>query len=154
MPRRCLPTLKRLAALVPPKRQNQIRDYGLWAAQAHDRDRLLALVPKSDDGGDGAGHDGRDGADPSDAVADPPASSPAGAGYGLRWAHRLARVFEHDLLRCDHGGARRTVIAAITDADVAAGILIHLGLPTETRQLAPPRTPPQTELFSDHEPVA
>jgi len=94
--------LKRLAALVPPKRQNQIRDYGLVAAQAHDRDRLVALV--AHDGGDGiagAGQDGRDGADPSDA-ADPPASPPAGAGYRVRWAHLLARVFEHDVLRCDH----------------------------------------------------
>lgn len=42
--------LRRLAALVPPARQNQIRYYGLLAAQAHDRDRFLALVPNA--GGD------------------------------------------------------------------------------------------------------
>jgi hypothetical protein len=55
--------LRRLAALVPPKRQNQIRYYGLLAAQAHDRDRLVALVPNAQDlagGGVGRGLETRD----------------------------------------------------------------------------------------------
>jgi len=41
------------------------------------------------------------------------------------------------------------VIAAITDADVAARIRVHLGLPTHAPDLAPARAPPQTEMFGD-----
>ena len=69
------------------------------------------------DGGDGsagAGHDARDRAAPTDAPADPSASSSAGSGYRVRWARLLARVFQHDMVRCDHCGARRTVFAART----------------------------------------
>ena len=73
---------------------------------------------------------------------------------GFHIPQLLARVFEHDVLRCDHCGARRSVIAAITDAHVAAGILLHLGLPTDAPELAPARAPPQTELFSPDHPVA
>jgi len=165
--------LKRLAAQVPPQRQNQIRYYGLLAAQAHDRDRLLALVAHAADADrhdDGGGGD--DGEPPSVAVADPPdpsasppvgvasppvgvASPPVGVvGHRVRWAQLLARVFGHQVLVCSHCGGPRTIIAAITDCDVAASILVHLGLPTDAPELAPARAPPQTELLSDDEPVA
>lgn len=35
--------VRRLAALVPPARQNQVRYYGLLASQARDRERLAHL---------------------------------------------------------------------------------------------------------------
>lgn len=37
--------LRKLAALVPPPRQNQVRFYGLLAPQAHDRERFERLMP-------------------------------------------------------------------------------------------------------------
>jgi hypothetical protein len=40
----------------------------------------------------------------------------------------------------------RTIVAAITDLDVAQAILEHLGLPTEQPVLHAARAPPQLEL--------
>jgi hypothetical protein len=81
----------------------------------------------------------------------PPAIALAGAGYRIRWAKLLARVFEHDVLLCSHCGEPTKVIAAVTDTDVAARILAHLGLPAVLPDLAPARAPPQTAMFSDDE---
>jgi hypothetical protein len=58
------------------------------------------------------------------------------------------------VLLCSHGGERTKVIAAVTDTDVAARILAHLGLPAILPDLAPARAPPQTAMFSDDEPDA
>jgi hypothetical protein len=147
--------LRRLAALVPPARQNQVRDYGLLAAQAHDRERLVALVPNA--GGDSAPDDaGADGdSAPDDAGTDGPGAERASAdavesrscaGYRLRWAQLLARVFGHQVLLCPSCGQTRAIIAAITERDVADKLLAHLGLPTAVPELAHARPPPQTEL--------
>ncbi len=85
--------LRRLAALVPPARQNQVRYYGLLAAQASDRDRLLALVPTHRD--DAVPHDHAEPPDvPPTAAQDIAADSPASSGgYRLGWARLLQRVF-------------------------------------------------------------
>jgi hypothetical protein len=87
--------LRRLAALVPPVRQNQVRYYGLLAAQACDRGRLLALVPSGGKDGDG-GREG-DGDSGSGHAAADPFVSPASACYRVRWAKLLARVFGHQV---------------------------------------------------------
>ena len=58
------------------------------------------------------------------------------------WAKLLARVFEHDVLICLTCGGPRTIIAAVTDLDVAATILEHLGLPTEQPVVHSARAPP------------
>ncbi len=135
--------LRRLAALVPPARQNQVRYYRLLAAQAHDRDRLLTLVPTG--GGD----------ESSIAVAEASSHPTATAsGYRLRWAQLLARVFGHQVLICPSCGHARTIIAAITERDVAAKLLVHLGLPTDVPVLAQARAPPQADLFADDWSVA
>ena len=73
----------------------------------------------------------------------------ASGAYRVRWAKLLARVFRHQVLCCPHCGARRAIVAAITDRDVATAILSHLGLPTDAPELAPARAPPQTEMFGD-----
>ena len=134
--------LRRLAALVPPARQHQVRYYGLLSSQARDRERLAELVPGAASDDDDAAGDERD----ADDVTHRGRASPA---YRVRWAKLLARVFRHQVLCCPHCGARRAIVAAITDRDVATAILSHLGLPTDAPELAPARAPPQTEMFGD-----
>jgi hypothetical protein len=60
------------------------------------------------------------------------------------WAELLRRVFSIDVLRCEHCGNPRRLIALITDLDVARRILIHLGLDCEAPRALPARSPPQT----------
>ena len=59
------------------------------------------------------------------------------------WADRLQRVFSIDVLRCKHCGARRKLIALISDGVVVRKILDHLGLPTEPPRLASARASPE-----------
>jgi len=84
-------------------------------------------------------------------------------GKGKRWnQHRVAsarrkhsvqyerRSFEIDVLQCPCG-ARRAIIAFITDPDVVQAILECLGLPTGTPFVAPARPPPQTEFVFEYQ---
>ena len=145
--------LRRLAALVPPVRQNQVRYFGLLASQSADHHRLAALAPvaKADAAtetlaGVTAAADVPAGV-PADAAPDPPNAGQR--SYRMTWATLLARVFSQDLLTCTHCGGKRRILAAITARDIAAKILTHLELPTDVPELAPARAPPQTELFAD-----
>lgn len=61
----------------------------------------------------------------------------------LDWAELLRRVYAEDVLDCPHCGGRLTVLAAITQPDVVAAILAHLGIETSL----PPRAPPHCSLF-------
>jgi len=54
------------------------------------------------------------------------------------WAELLQRVFAIDVLTCPHCGARRKLIALLTDPAVVRKILAHLGLPTEPHALRRP----------------
>lgn len=49
----------------------------------------------------------------------------------------LARVFYVDALRCRRCGSPRKVLAFLTDPDVVARILSHVGLPTSPLPLSP-----------------
>ena len=72
---------------------------------------------------------------------DTPPSRSTSASRRLSWAELLKRVFEIDVLACPRCGARRELIATITDGPVARRILEHLGLPADPPPLAPARTP-------------
>ena len=48
----------------------------------------------------------------------------------------MQRVFAIDVLRCNHCGGRRRLIALICDGVVVRKILDHLGLPSEPPILA------------------
>ena len=48
-----------------------------------------------------------------------------------------------DVLRCEHCGERRKLIALITNLIVARRILSHLGLDSEPPPIANARPPPQ-----------
>ena len=63
-----------------------------------------------------------------------------------RWAQLFKRVFEIDVLVCEHCGGRRRVIAFITQTSVVERILSHLGLPTERPLVMPARSPPDPVL--------
>jgi len=97
-------------------------------------------------------------------VPEPPADSDAGDAAGSavggeradssdparasRWARLMKRVFEIDVLVCDHCGGRRRIIAFVTETAVVQKILVHLGLPHEPPPIAPARSPPELPLFA------
>jgi len=61
----------------------------------------------------------------------------------------MKRVFEIDVLVCEHCGGRREIIAFLTETRVVQQILAHLGLPTEPPPVASARPPPELEpLFA------
>ena len=136
--------LRRLAALVPPPRQNHIRFYGLLSSQAKRREAFLKLVKKDVVGeGEPTGELARVTISVTPEAEEPKAP---GSTYRLSWARLLARVFKHAVLTCKECGGKRRIVSAITELEVAHRILAHLNLPTETPVLEPARAPPQLEL--------
>jgi hypothetical protein len=123
--------LRRLAALIPPPRQNQTRYHGVFAANARLRPAVTALVPGAPR--PPAHRHGRSSA------ATPPLARPS----RLPWAELFRRVFREDLLACPRCPARMEVLAAITAPDAVDAILTHLGLATQPPPMAPARAPPQ-----------
>jgi len=78
-----------------------------------------------------------------------PVGSPQETARASRWAQLMKRVFEIDVLVCEHCGGRREIIAFLTETRVVQKILAHLGLPTEPPPVAPARPPPELEpLFA------
>ena len=127
--------LRRLAAILPPPRQNQVRFHGIFASRARLRAGLAALLP------------------PREAPTSPPTEAPAAASGGavrprrLLWSQLLRRVFAHDILVCPRCNGPMRLIAVLTDPKIVAGILRHLDLPDTPPGVAPARAPPQAELF-------
>ena len=127
--------LRRLAALVPPRGQHQVRYYGALAPQSRHRVQLAGLgLPIRDA-----------------ARTDPPVDAtgtekPPRSAYRQSWAQLLARVFKLQVLICPRCQGPRTIIAAITALHTAARLLSHLDLPTDLPTLAHARAPPQLEL--------
>ena len=78
-----------------------------------------------------------------------PVGSPADTARASRWAQLMKRVFDIDVLVCEHCGGRREILAFLTETRVVQKILAHLGLPTEPPAIAPARPPPELEsLFA------
>ena len=126
--------LRRLAALIPPPRQNQTRYHGVLAAHAKLRAAVTALVPGNLGPAPHAHHA---------AHAKPARPSPS----RLPWSELFRRVFREDLLVCPRCTGRMRVLAAITDPAVVDAILTHLDLPTEPPTVAAARAPPQVPLW-------
>ena len=63
-----------------------------------------------------------------------------------RWAELMQRVFEVDVLVCEHCGGRRRVLTFLTDSPVLRSILEHFGLPADPPPIASARAPPEPEL--------
>jgi hypothetical protein len=139
-----VPFLRRLAALVPPRGQNQVRYYGALAANSRVRHQVAGL-----------GLDLQTATDTTANLAEANPGEPENTrtkGYRLAWAKLLARVFQEQVLVCPTCQGPRTIVAAITDLDAAKTILEHLGLPTEQPVLDRARAPPQLEFEDSFEP--
>lgn len=144
--------LRKLAALVPPPRQNQIRFYGLLAPQAHDRERFEQLMPvppgPTDELADDRAADPH-GTGAATATATEPQASAHRAASRQRWATLLKRVFQTDALVCPTCQGPRRILAAITERDPIHQILTGLGLSTDVPVIAKARPPPQTDFAFD-----
>jgi hypothetical protein len=120
-------SLMRLAALVPPAFQHQIRLFGVLSAHAAWRP---FIVPPSACA---------DGPPPPTATQKP---KPPGHRCRYRpWAELLRRCFSIDILTCPCGGAFK-LIALIKATASIQRLLEHLGLPTVIPPIAPARAPP------------
>ncbi len=58
----------------------------------------------------------------------------------------IARIYEALPLLCPRCGQPMKIIAFITEPETVAGILEHLGQPSEPPPIAPARGPPQEEF--------
>jgi hypothetical protein len=125
--------IARLAALVPRPRTHLLTYHGVLAPAAEWRDWIVPAEPRPAR------------RDPSQALAKQ-ALRPDHAKKRATWAELLKRVFEIDVLVCPWCGAKRRLIALITDGAIVRRILEHLGLPTTAPLLAPARSPPELEF--------
>jgi hypothetical protein len=120
--------IERLAALIPRPRSHQHTYHGVLAPAAPFRD-LIVPGTREDSAARAAAPDGCEPSQCSHSTRK--SNSPRST-----WAELLRRVFSIDVLRCNHCGGRRKLIALITDGVVVRKILDHLGLPTEPPILA------------------
>jgi hypothetical protein len=146
--------IERLAALVPRPREHQLTYHGVLAPASSWRDWIVPTPEPAAEQSEGSV---RQSSVPStqapaercahqvsapDAVPSPIASSP----HRYRWAELMRRVSSIDVLRCEHCGERRRLIALITNLIVARRILAHLGLDCEPPPIANARPPPQASF--------
>jgi hypothetical protein len=122
-----LQLIRRIAWMVPPAKQHQVRFHGALAPAARIRPHIIpaprVFVALT--------------AAPDNAMPEPSATST----HRIDWARLLARV-GIDALACPQCGGRMRVLAAITEPTIILRILEHLGLPTEPPSLSRPRAPP------------
>ncbi len=118
-----LPFIARLAALVPPPRFHLLTYHGVLAPNHALRSRVVPKKPV-------AAHKGR----PNSSARPRPSRHP--------WADLMKRVHSIDVLACDNCGSRKVIVAAITQHDVIAKILLALHLPTEPPFIHPARSDP------------
>jgi hypothetical protein len=151
--------LARLATLIPPPRQNQVRYFGVFAA--HHKWRTLLVPPIAAESEPTRRRCAGSITDypPVDAFPSPPqltvpdSALPSDPGRlsrtRLDWAALLTRVFGPDVTRCPRCPGNLRVIAFVTRPDLVLGILSHLRLPTVAPAIAPPRGPPQLDFADD-----
>jgi hypothetical protein len=119
-----LKLVRRVAWMVPPPRQHQMRFAGVLASAAKLRNEIIPTRISE-----------------AGLANDPTHAKPEARSHRIDWARLLARV-GIDALACPRCGSRMRVIAAITDPAVIRRILGHLGLPTVPPSLSRPRGPP------------
>ena len=133
--------LERLAALVPRPRVHLVTYHGVLAPASPDRALVVPEPPAVPEGPRPPcrGEPKEDGANGEDR------REPRPRRY-YRWAELMQRVFEVDVLLCEHCGGRRRVLTFLTDPPVLRAILEHLGLAADPPSVAPARGPPEPEL--------
>ncbi len=127
--------LSRLAAQVPPPRRHGLTYHGVLAPAASKRE---LLVPGYDEAAaDLTCHPPRaSNQQPLESSKENKRRRPSPERYS--WATLLRRAFLIDGLACPCG-ARRRVLSLVCDPAQIARVLIHLGLPTDPPERAPPR---------------
>jgi hypothetical protein len=149
--------LARLATLIPPPRQNQVRYHGVFAAHHKWRPLLVPRTAQLDQTQTRSAALLPDNRPAEPVPSSLPPSLPDAALVSnhdplsrarLDWAALLSRVFGPDVTRCPRCPGRLRVSAFVTSPDVVVRILDHLGLPTIAPAVAPPRAPPQLD-FAD-----
>ena len=124
--------LERLAALVPRPRKNLVTYHGVLAPAAGIRDRIVPVTLPTTRAKAKASRKN---------AKDQPATCHGQPHQDTRrydWAQLMRRLYEVDVLRCPCG-ARRQIIAWLTDPPVVAAILRCLGLPTQPPSIAKAR---------------
>ena len=120
--------LEKLAALIPRPYVNLIVYHGVLAPNAKWRHEVVRF--------------GR-----AQLESKPSASSPrkATGSYNRTWAELMRRGLDIDLLECPDCGGRLRFVAAIMLSSAIRRIFHHLGLPSDTVELAPARAPPELD---------
>jgi hypothetical protein len=136
--------LRRLAAIIPPPRQNQIRFHGVFAPHFKHHEKIKALVPqpKIQEKCDMNVCEMQEECAPAEAE-----ESSGHRPYRRLWAELLKRVFQTDGLECPKCKGRMKLIALIQEPSAISKICQHFGLPTELPSVSPGRAPPQEEFF-------
>lgn len=140
-----LSLVARLAALVPPPWQNQVRYSGVLAPASNWRPRIVPKPPSEPrdtaaaDTGPACDH----GQPPFDDDTRMDHKLPKGKGCRY-WPWRLlkARTFGAQTTACPDCGGNLRLRALVRDPQAILRILTHLGLPTEVPNPAPARGPP------------
>jgi len=136
-----LSLVARLAALVPPPWQNQVRYSGVLSPASTWRS---AVVPRPTES-DGSLRD-----PPCEHESEPdnsslPTTPAVPKGKGCRywpWYVLKARTFGPQAVTCPDCDGELTLRALVKDADAIHRILTHLGLPSDIPRPAPARGPP------------
>ncbi len=146
--------LEKLAALVPPPRAHLVRYHGVLAPNSRFRKNVIPRGSGEEEcpggcegevGGEKATGGGRPfpGDEPCFGTGNSGSEGERKRPRRLDWATLLKRSLDLDVLVCPRCSGRMRLIAAIEDAEVAAKILLAMGLPHEEPRLEPARSPPQ-----------
>jgi len=119
--------IEKLAALVPPPRQNLVRYHGVLAPNAKLRSQVVPKKP-----------------DPKELE-----KTRGKSKNRLLWAALLARTFRLEMEVCSNCAGRMRMVAALTDPPSIKAYLDGVGLPSETLQIKPARPPPQCSIDFD-----
>lgn len=119
--------MRRLVALVPPKRANLTRYHGVFAARKKDRAKYIKKrKPKKKT-----------------------LKKTIRKEYRMEWAKLLRRVFKIDVLKCNRCGEQMQILCEVVKQDAINKILSHLKIDSYTPELTPARGPPEEELAEE-----
>ena len=129
-----LSLVARLAALVPPPWQNQVRYSGVLAPASQWRARIVPQPQQTPSAG--CAHD-----EPAHLESDTNVPKGKGSRY-WPWRFLKARTFGEQTTKCPDCGGQLKLRALVQDRDSIHRILVHQGLPTHVPSPAPARGPP------------